>query len=442
MTPLGFLVVLVTGGLLFALPRRWVPLPFLLGAVYMPGGQEVQIGPFHFTALRILVVVAFLRIWLKGEHLAGGLQRVDKLLVAWAVWLLGSSVFHESSVLITRLGIVFSDLGSYFLFRTCLQETDDVVNLCKLICLLLLPLAAVLMVERLTGKNYFALLGGTVEYVAFRHGHFRARGPFGHSILAGTVGATCLPMALYLWRQKRQVAVTGATACLALIVASGSSGPVMTLAAVLAGLACWRVRRHLGKIRWLALLLIAALDLVMKDPVYYLIGRIDISGGSTGWYRARLIQSALEHLSDWWLAGTDMTRGWTHVSVGSQHSDITNHYIILGIWGGLPLLAIFVAILTVGFNAVGRLLRANEGAPVEQQVFFWTLGAILFGHAVTFVSISYFDQSAVFFYLLLASIVSLEAVGLAAVPAGAAVWAQSPDEVSPAIPKVASPVGQ
>ena len=68
---------------------------------------------------------------------------------------------------------------------------------------------------------------------------------------------------------------------------------------------------------------------------------------------------------------------------------------------------LFIGILYTAFSSVGNALRANETAPIDEQFLIWTLGSILFAHAATFFSVSYYDQSAIFLYLLLASIGSL-----------------------------------
>ena len=80
-----------------------------------------------------------------------------------------------------------------------------------------------------------------------------------------------------------------------------------------------------------------ALELVMSRPAYYLISKFDLTGSSTGWYRSRLIESTIEHLSEWWLFGTDRTNHWMHVTLGpgGQQTDITNYYIFMGVIGGL-----------------------------------------------------------------------------------------------------------
>ena len=144
------------------------------------------------------------------------------------------------------------------------------------------------------------------------------------------------------------------------------------------------------------------LDFVMQAPAYYLIGRIDLTGSSTGWHRARLIESAFRHLNEWWLGGTDHTRHWmaTGVVWSADHTDITNHYLHMGVIGGLPLMILFILVIAQAFRLIGKELRANSAAPGSSQFFLWTVGATLFTHAVTFISVSYFDQSLVFTVLV------------------------------------------
>lgn len=412
MTGFGLFITVLIALWLYASPRSWAALPLLLGAIFVPMALVIEAGPLHFTIVRILVAIGFLRMMARGERIVGELGTLDWVLILWAVWTLGSSVFHEAGCFVTRAGEMFSQLGCYFLFRVFLQEEADIRRLFKVICVLFVPLAAAMAVERLTGKNCFTIVFGLSEEVVFRHGHYRAHGPFAHAIMAGTVGAVCVPMALYWWYEKRWLAVMGLAATGIVVLASGSSGPVMTVVAVGFALALWRFRSRLRIFRWLVLFLIIVLNAVMNAPVYYLISYIDITGGSTGWHRAALINTAIAHFSEWWLAGTDVTRHWmpTGVVWNEKQTDITNYYIVMGVTGGVLLLLLFCGVLCSGFAAVGNALRRKQESSFEQQFLIWTLGAMLFGHAVAFVSAAYYDQSTVFLSLLLAAIGSLAAM--------------------------------
>ena len=400
--------------MVFGLPRRWACFPLIMGATYMPMGQEIALGPFHFTIVRILVAAGILRVMVKHERPAGGLTRLDRLMFLWAAVAIVTGFFHldPGTALIYRLGLLYDAVGIFMLFRIFVQDSEDLRRVFAMICVLLIPVALAMMVERSNGTNLFAQAFGDSTGAEFRNGKFRARGPFIHAIFAGTIGAVCLPMALYLWRENRGVALTGLAATIGIVFASGSSGPVMTLLIVVAALLLWRQRHSLRAIRWLTMLAIVALSFVMNDPVLYLLARIDITGGSTGYHRAALIQSAIDHFDEWWLVGTDYTRHWmaTGIPANNRHTDITNHYIAMGVMGGLPLMLAFIWVLSAAFAAIAQALRSSQDETVHDQFVIWTLGSILFAHAMTFLSISYFGQAIVFFYLLLGCIGSLQAL--------------------------------
>ena len=97
----------------------------------------------------------------------------------------------------------------------------------------------------------------------------------------------------------------------------------------------------------------------------------------------------------------------TGVSWDPGHTDITNHYLQLGVIGGFALMALFVSIIWCGFSYVGQVLKANETASFANRLFVWSLGASLFAHAATSISVSYFDQSFVFVYVTLAAIATI-----------------------------------
>ncbi len=67
---------------------------------------------------------------------------------------------------------------------------------------ILVPLVAAMLYEKATGRNVFAVLGGVSEMTLIREGKLRAQGAFQHPILAGTFGATVLPLMVGLMRMK------------------------------------------------------------------------------------------------------------------------------------------------------------------------------------------------------------------------------------------------
>jgi hypothetical protein len=411
MNGLALLFLLVNIIAVLSVPRRWAPLPLLIGACYMTLGQGTEIGSLHFPLIRILILGALVRVAIRGERIVGKINALDKTMVVWAIVALITSVFHKEplSELINRGGLILNVCGIYFLLRCLCQSLDDVAGLCRVTAILLVPLAVEMAMETVTRHNLFSVFGGVSPTPEIREGRLRAQGPFMHAILAGTVAGVCLPMMVGLWRSGSKIALVGLGAALLMIVTCASSGPIMTALASVAGLVMWRWRQHMQLVRRLAVVTYIGLDIVMKAPAYYVIAKMDITSGSTGYHRAALIQSAITHLSEWWLFGTDYTRHWmaTGVSWSPDHTDITNQYILMGVIGGLPLMIVFIALFVKGFSFVGQELKERQEMDLRQQFFLWSLGVSLFAHMITCVSVSYFDQSFIFLYLTLGAIGSM-----------------------------------
>jgi hypothetical protein len=138
----------------------------------------------------------------------------------------------------------------------------------------------------------------------------------------------------------------------------------------------------------------------MKVPVWYLMAKIDVGGG--GWYRARLIDKAIEYFDEWWLAGTDVTRHWaaTGIHWSADASDITNQYLGYGVCGGILSVILFIGILTCCFKQLSGALR-HLAEFRQLQFTVWCLGCVLFGHVVSMLSVSYYDQSIAVLYSFL-----------------------------------------
>lgn len=380
----------------------------MTGVCYLGFGDGIELGSLHFTGMRLVVTAGLVRVLVRREFMRGGFIGLDRLVVLWAVWACISSVFHEdtSRELIFRLGKSYDTCGLYFLIRSFCTAFVDLKYLLRATAIVLLPIAAGMLLEHAIMRNPFASVANVPETPLVRDGRIRAFGPFAHPILAGTAGAVGIPLMVGLWGYSRGAALLGGLACLAMVGASGSSGPIMSVVAGIVALSFWPFRKRMRAVRWAAVASYIVLDAVMKAPAYYLIARVDLTGSSTGWHRAALIESSLAHLNEWWFAGTDYTLHWmpTGVSWSPNHTDITNHYLGMGVMGGLLLMFLFIGMLAIAFAYVGRQARNLRGAQTQDELVLWTLGSALFAHCVTLVSVAYFDQTILFLYLTLGAI--------------------------------------
>ena len=401
-------LVLCAGLAVLALPRRYALAPILAVACYVPFyGDALEIGPFHFTPIRVMIALAVLRVFLRGEWLSIRMNGLDWTVFLWGTWNVTSGLLHAdpTGAVVLRLGVTYNVWGIYFPVRAFLRSSDDLTAMAKTLALVLIPVAAEMVYEKFTVENLFYSMAGTPISPEIREGRIRALGAFGHSILGGTLGATSFPIVIGLWNTHRCLAMLGTAACLTIVIASASSGPILSLASGVVGMLLWHCRQSMRGLRWAAVATYGALDVVMNDPAYFVLARIDLAGGSTGWHRAELIRSSLQHLSEWWLYGTDRTRHWmpTGIPADPNHTDITNHYLSMGVVGGLLQMALFIACLVLAFGYAGRIARPLIDS-VASRWLVWCCGAALAAHAATFFSVAYFDQSFVPLYLLLATL--------------------------------------
>jgi|688.fasta_scaffold113761_2 hypothetical protein len=422
MNPLALLFFIAAASAMWLVPRKFAPAPLMACACYMTLGQGIEIGPVSLPIMRMLMAVGLLRILVKGERIEGGLVLIDKIVLAMAGWLLFASFFHdgmESSGPVYISGLLFNLLLMYFLTRVWTRNPGELEDLIKIIAILLVPVAISMIAEKLTARNAFSVFGGINDTVLAREGKLRAQGPFKHPILAGTVGATCIPLFAGILPKYRSIAMVGIASGMAMVLASASSGPVMSLAASLFALGCWKLRRHMRLVTGSAIAAYLVLMMVMNRPPYYLIAEIDISGGSTGWHRAFLIEQTFKYLHEWWLFGTDVTRHWMPyqgIANSENHTDVTNYYIAFGIMGGLPAMLLLVLALVVSLRRVIELQAERDAASKDEAFMIWSFGAGMFAHAATSISVSYFDQSMLFFWLNLAVISSVCAAAGERVP--------------------------
>jgi hypothetical protein len=370
------------------------------------------IGGLHFPVLRLLLLCVWGRLLVgiptKGRFLPGGLTTFDKVFVAWVI----SSVITFTllwaymGAFINKLGFMFNAFGIYFFFRHVLRTHEDAVRLVRALAIICALIGVLMVIEQTTDRNLLSSFGQPAK-PDIRVGRIRSQGPFMHSIIAGTVGAMLIPVFFGLWwtsRKSRVYAGIGVIAGTIMTITSASSTPIIGYAAGVAGTFMWPLRRRMRQIRWAVVGVLIALQMVMKAPVWALIARVDITGGSTGYHRFELVDNFIRHFGDWWLVGTRDNAKW-----GFDMWDTCNWYVSAGESGGLIGLALFIAIIVLSFANVGRCLR-SKSSESNTKHFAWSLGAALFGLSISFIGIAFFDQSTVFLYVLLAMITNSAAI--------------------------------
>ncbi|MBN1795983.1 MAG: hypothetical protein JW804_04860 [Sedimentisphaerales bacterium] len=393
------IVTLVLVVLTFVLPRKHIISTFAVAAVFIPVDQRILVGGLDFPVLRILILVAFLRILASGEKLSISWNRLDKVLAAWA--LCGAIVYiikwRNSAAVINRLGFLYEVLGFYWICRHSIRSFEDIKAVIKGFALCSLILVPFVFVEWTTGKNAFVIFGRT--WTSFREGAYRCQAAFPHSIMFGVFWATLNPMfiALAIAEKNKSLPVAAVIASAFMVWASSSSTPVGALLAILLLFFFFQLRQY-GRYAALGLLgLATALHLMMEAPVWHLLARIRLIGGSTGYHRFKLIDETIKNFNDWWLVGAGDTNAWSR----AHHLfDITNQYCLEAIRGGLWTLILFVLLLIMTVRTVAGYSMQNISR--GHQWIAWGICAAIIGHCISFIGVSYFGQMRVILFLTFA----------------------------------------
>ncbi len=408
--PVGLAALLILSLCILVLPRSKACVPILILTCFVSLGQRFYIAGLNWDFLRIIILVGYLRVFMRNEFSGFRWISLDTLIVLWAVCSAALTILREGSAgIVNQLGVKFNILGSFFLFRCLIRDWSDIVVILRAFIVIGVLLAVAFIIEKSTRRNFFSIFGGVPAITAIREGRLRCQGAFSHPILAGCFWAGLIPLFAALWWKSssdRVWTVVGVLAGLIIVLCSSSSTPIMGVIFGIIGGLFFFLRRSMRPIRWGILFTLIALHFMMKAPVWHLISRVNVISGSTGWHRYKLIDQTIRHVDQWWLMGCS---GFTVASWGVFAGDVTNHYILECVQGGLLTLILFVITIGIAFRNVGLMWRYYEKDRFRLALS-WALGVSLFVHCMNFLGVSYFGQMYVVWYLLLAIIASLATV--------------------------------
>jgi hypothetical protein len=410
MNLLGFTFFLLISTLMMALPRRVAGAAVFMAMIYITQGQWVDIAGFHFTAMRLVLLVGMLRAFASGWFQELEYNSIDRSIVLFVSVLTAVAFIRCRTVgiLVYSTGMIYNIFLSHFLFRVLVRNLQELEDFLKVILIVSIPFALTMFSESNNGQNFFSAFGGVTAVDGFRNGHYRACSAFRSPITAGTYGATLLPiyLGLLLTGRKRGVALCGIVISVIIVISARSSGPLLAAGCGILGWLFWKVRDRITTLRRIFWGVIIGLHFYMKAPVWFLMGRIsDIVGGG-GYHRAEIVDAAVTHFSRWCWVGTDETADWMATQISEGGADLTNEFVVYAVYGGLISLILFVMIIVRVFRFLGLARKALAGVNSVEEKMIWGLGCAMFATQVNFFSVSYFDQVHVLWHFLLAACAS------------------------------------
>src|ERR1019366_3572258 len=125
-------------------------------------------------------------------------------------------------------------------------------------------LAVCMLIERYDMVNVFGLLGGTHVVPEMRDGLVRAEASFSHPLLAGTFGATLLPLFFLYWHKgkSKAVAIVGILGATIMVICASSSTPFLAYAAGIGAVCFWPFRKQMRIIRWGVVIVLLTMHIV------------------------------------------------------------------------------------------------------------------------------------------------------------------------------------
>jgi hypothetical protein len=423
MTPLGLSIALLLALVVLFASRSMALLGMLAGVLYLTQAQQIDVLGFNLFAIRFLELAGFVRVMARREFSFSQLNRTDQALLLLYSFTAVVYCLRGGNEKTYVIGQWVDAFLCYFTFRGLISDMDDLRSFLRSFLILLAPYTLLILTESVTGHNPFTVLGGMDGGSAWmRHGYPRCFGSFRQPDTLGMFVASFLPlyMGLACIARERKRAVLGICLCLIITLAANSGGAAC---GAVAGLVCWgawRLRTQMRKVRWGMVAAIAALAVVMKAPIWYLLSRISEIIGGDGWHRSYLLDVSFRHLGLWWLAGMNLieTVDWfpDGVLVTTGAADITNQFLFFGFAAGLGAVALLTFLLVRAFSGLGKALagvRSISQKPVETEFLLWGLGVMLAVHIVNWFDIIYFDQMYVIWFMQLATISSIAGTFLA-----------------------------
>jgi hypothetical protein len=394
--------------------RQCAILAFAFGILYLSQGAAVEVFGFNLFAHRFLQLFGFIRVNVRREINYSKLNSLDWVFISLYAYTAVVFILRGTGGYSYLIGVAVDATLSYFTFRALIHNMEDFKWFLNRFVFLLIPYFALVLIERLTFQNPFALVGANSYTVNFRQGIPRCTGSFRHAILLGSFGTSFLPIYVGLiWeKSSKNVAIIGIVICLALIFFSNSGGPASSFILILIGWCAWLFRKQLRLLQFIIFAILVLLSLIMEAPIWSLPAKISGIVGGSGWHRFYLIDMTIRNFDKWWAAGMPIseTSDWFPYMLFTGGADITNEFVSFGINAGIVSVFLFILLLFKSFQIIGKKLsniRAGDERNSDEYLI-WGVGVMLLVHISNWFGVTYYDQMKYVWFMQLSIVAMLD----------------------------------
>ncbi|MEH6446988.1 MAG: hypothetical protein V7784_24100 [Oceanospirillaceae bacterium] len=419
MTAITLLVGLIFCGLaLRAKPGAALALVIVCTLIW-PEYLRIPMGPIQMSAPRLVALMLIMRFIIGGRHRKLQLGKIDAFVTCGWLWIIIASTFAgaEFSGIAEQIGRGLDTVLMFFAARLAIQSADDFQSM-------LLPLIFISVIMCVAGAveattdyspyNKLVSYGSQAWFVKedeYRLGLLRAKASTGIHIYFG------LSMALvvgFLWalrfgRKNKTLAKIAAIFAVIAALSSMSSGPWMGLFAFIFFSIYANRTKFIKPSLWLVLCAAIFLELASNRHFYNLVDYLSLSS-ETAWYRTRLLEVAVSQIQDFWLVGVggDFPNHWGALIDGRLHVDIVNHFLIVGVYGGVLAMFFYIGSHVIAIKRSIRAWRMTLDPAQKGRLF--SLAAILLALDFTSMSVGLFGPPLIFSNILLGTLVGVSTI--------------------------------
>lgn len=382
----------------------------ILAMLIYPEFMRISIGPAAMSVPRLAALVLLIKLFAVGRHKHTEFHKVDKIVIVLWIWLVVAALIAGGPYT-ERIGRVFDTVVMYLVARYSILTIDDIKGFIPPLAITAIIMGiqgAIETTTTITPYQMFDRFLTTYKGEEFRLGFMRAKSSTQVHIY---YGMAMVLLTGFIWSLRGYIRPPFMNYVLLLVafvgaLSSMSSGPW------LAAIFLLFFNAYIAKVSlikpslWLLLLLCVVMEVGSNRHFYYLIQYIALSE-VTAYYRARLIEVFLINWSDWWMIGTGASDlwHWAQQMDGRQHLDIVNYYVLMGTYGGLPAVVMYIVTHAIAIRRLTSAWRRTDEKRRRNLVF--GLGATLMAIDSASLSASLFGPPLLLSHILLGMAISV-----------------------------------
>jgi hypothetical protein len=405
MTTVTLLIAAVMSGLACFLSQPYALAVMIASMVCYPSYLVVRLGVFDISVGRFVVFFFFLRCLLFSRRgFRFQWNALDTLMcVNMGLWVVIPILVYgwpTGKILENRSGMMMDTFLIYWVYRLSLRDLASLSRFLKVLPLILIPLAVMGLMESITGYLPYTEL---MKYCPWerpglgvwtpRMGLMRAVGFAGHPIMFGILFVMFIP--LFYSMKHLYLRKEWCYFCLLMLMvgcfSSMSSGPWMMGLVLLFFLYLEKKKGWIKPLIGMFILLVLLVAILSNRPFYHVFFSYLNPIGGTSWHRAKLIELAIQHFSEWCLYGYGgVDPGWGP-ALGARWTDITNHFILIAVDYGLVGFVFFLTLFVYSIYSLRAVYRS--AGPGFLKTLCWAYGSMMAMFLITLNSCTLFDQT-------------------------------------------------